>query len=504
MKKLYFLFTLLLALACESVLDEPAKIDTNPEALAKTYCGSCHVFPEPSLLSKEKWKVILPRMAPRLGIHTQAYNPYNGLKRAEKLKIRTEKIYPEKPILADSLWQKIESYYLAEAPDSFSIKSRIPFENNSIFESQIVKLELGMRSFISMLEFDNQDNLFLSSWNGDFLQLNNDLSVKKGSLFPRPMIDFDIDEKGELMALSIGKLYPNEGAFGALVSVDTLRYTAPRLVMADLERPVHFGKGDFNQDGLTDLVICNFGNTVGSLSWYQNTGSSYLPVNIKRVPGATRVEVLDLDKDGDDDLAVLFAQGDEGISFFYNEKGRFREKRILRFNPLYGSNDFELIDFDQDGDLDVVYCNGDNGDHSNILKAYHGVRVFINEKDEFKEAYFFPMFGASKVRARDYDQDGDIDIVAASFFPDMKNGLKQSVVYLEQTNSLEFKANHFEHTDRGRWMVMDAGDIDKDGDIDVVLGSFTLTTQGIDRNIVERWRDEQNHLLVLENKQSNN
>jgi len=108
------------------------------------------------------------------------------------------------------------------------------------------------------------------------------------------------------------------------------------------------------------------------------------------------------------DIVTLFAQGDEGISIFFNEgKGVFTEKRILSFPPTYGSVHFELADFNQDGHLDILYGNGDNGDYPPIAKPYHGLRIFENDgENNFKEVYFFPMNGLNKCDAADFDQDG--------------------------------------------------------------------------------------------------
>jgi len=40
------------------------------EQLAKTYCTSCHLFPDPSLLDTNTWeKYILPAMGRQLGIN---------------------------------------------------------------------------------------------------------------------------------------------------------------------------------------------------------------------------------------------------------------------------------------------------------------------------------------------------------------------------------------------------------------------------------------------------
>ena len=47
------------------------------EALAKTYCQSCHMLPDPSLLDTKSWeKGVLPEMGPRLGIFNLGFDIY--------------------------------------------------------------------------------------------------------------------------------------------------------------------------------------------------------------------------------------------------------------------------------------------------------------------------------------------------------------------------------------------------------------------------------------------
>ena len=498
MRLLYIAFALCLIIACHNIGSSP--IPQSPEALARTYCGSCHLYPEPGLLNKEKWAAVLPRMAQRMGLKNKLENPLARLNKAERLRVKNANIFPEQPVLADSLWQKIEAFYLQNAPDSLLLPSPTTLSDNSPFKSHFPELELGSSPFVIMAKFDQQDRLHLATWGGNFLELDHHFNIKKRAAFPRPIIDFQPMETGSIAALSIGDLYPNDKLFGAMAVLDTTNLSRPQLLFTNLARPVHFEQADFNDDGQMDFVICNYGNYVGQLAWYEKTKAGYQERIIKSVSGSTRVMVEDLDEDGDMDLVVLFAQGDEGISFFYNEQGRFRKERILRFQPLYGSNDFEWLDFDGDGDKDILLCNGDNGDHSNILKPYHGIRLFINDQNNFREQYFFPMHGAAKVRAADFDLDGDLDIIAASFFPDIHHGLDQSIIYLEQTANLQFKAHRIEQAAQGRWMVMDTGDIDQDGDTDVILGSFTLSTQGIDPEVLRRWRQQGKAVLFLENE----
>ncbi len=480
--------------------ERKSQMAMSQEKLARIHCSGCHAYPEPSLLTQNMWKNVLPHMSARLGVPSGGLNPFDNMKAQEVSRLKMEGVFPEKPLIPDSVWKSIEEYYLSQAPESMRLPVRKTRENRSPFEARMQQLDLNSSAFISMVKFDPEDQLHVATWNGDFVRLGENLEIEKKVIFPRPIVDFQYNPQGGIHALSIGELYPNEGFSGAVAQLDTQTFAGPGLVFAQLARPVSFEAGDLNGDGREDLLICQFGNKLGQLSWFENTGQGYKEHMIKEAPGATRAYLLDVDGDGDLDPVVLFAQGDEGVSIFYNEEGRFREERILRFHPIFGSSDFEFKDLDGDGDRDIVLTNGDNADYSNMLKSFHGVRIFLNEEGEYQEKYFFPMFGASKVRARDFDLDGDIDLIACAFFPETQQGLDQSIVYLENKGNWTFEPSHFDPAPEGRWMVMDAGDVDQDGDVDVVLGSFVLMTEGVPQTVINQWRGSRNHILILENK----
>ncbi|MFT5237636.1 MAG: hypothetical protein ACI9M9_001236 [Flavobacteriaceae bacterium] len=51
---------------------------------------------------------------------------------------------------------------------------------------------------------------------------------------------------------------------------------------------------------------------------------------------------------------------------------------------------------------------------------------------------------------------------------------------------------------KGRWIVMDASDYDKDGDIDLVLGSLAFEVVP-KLGFVEKWMEDGIPFIVLEN-----
>ncbi|MBT8302611.1 MAG: VCBS repeat-containing protein, partial [Maribacter sp.] len=189
------------------------------------------------------------------------------------------------------------------------------------------------------------------------------------------------------------------------------------------------------------------------------------------LPGAIRSEIVDMNDDGLNDVVALFGQGDEAIYILYNQgNGEFEIDKVLQFPPTFGSTYFTLLDYNKDGYQEILYTAGDNGDYTPIAKPYHGIRVFLNDKqNQFKQHLFLPLYGAFKAIAEDFDQDGDLDFAAISYFPKYS---KEFFVFRENLGNNWFMPKIVKDVNIGRWMTMDSFDYDDDGDLDLVLGSY--------------------------------
>jgi hypothetical protein len=454
------------------------------EALAARYCQSCHAFPDPSLLDVKSWeKGVLPQMGPHLGIFL-----YNGQSYPSNRNDRylDKNYYPSVALLQPEEWQHIIDYYTAISPDSLASQRRpAPIaEGLTLFKAFSPVNAANTPPTTCLIQVDTTI-LPHTLLTGDVItkkitRWNAQGHIIDSVQLPGPVVNLDF-EKGKIMACDIGFLNPTNGKFGKgqYIYPDPKGKMRPDSVplFDNLSRPVQISAADLNGDGRTDYLVCEFGYMTGALSWMENMGNSHYQRHVIRAfPGAIKAYIDDRHHNGLPDLWVLFAQAEEGIFHFINKgHGQFDAEEVLRFPPVYGSSYFELADFNKDGHPDIVYTCGDNADFSPVLKPYHGVYIFMNDgKDHFSQRYFFPINGCYKAIARDFDGDGDLDLAVISFFADYKRQPEEGFVYLENLGNFEFKAYSVPEAKAGRWLTMDAADLDGDGKTDIILGNFSI------------------------------
>ena len=484
---LSLLFFLFLS-SCDSYKKNDSHLDVsdasikNGQLLAAKYCQSCHLLPDPSLNDARAWENdILPIMGPRLGIFEFNNKIYPSKRYDVNL---PDDFYPSQPLMNNSEWQNIIDYYTALSPTSLSTQQR----SNPI-QPELPIFKVGKPGFqyvdptTCYVNIDTSVNPH-ELWIGDILKKNlyrysNQIELVD-SLNINGIIVDKIVQNNKIIVCDIGLINPTNDKSGKVQTI--IRNTnggiqSDSVLFDKLLRPVQITSVDLNVDGKTDYLVCEFGYLVGALSWYENLGNSRFERHIIReTAGAIKAYIRDYNHDGLPDLWVLFAQGEEGIFLFTNKgNGRFDQEEVLRFPPSFGSSYFELVDFNKDGFPDILYTCGDNGDFKPVLKPYHGVYIYLNDKaNHFKEAYFFPIHGCYKAIALDFDGDGDLDIATISFFADYVLQPEEGFVYLENLGDLKFTPFTSPEIKAGRWLAMDVGDLDRDGKPDIILGNYSF------------------------------
>ncbi|NNJ88691.1 MAG: VCBS repeat-containing protein, partial [Eudoraea sp.] len=467
-------------------------------------CGSCHLVPEREDLPKEIWeKSILPNMAARMGLRESNYDPLAGLSYEEMDAVIKTGIYPLTPSITPEDWQLLKDYIIAAAPDSLvsSADRTKSSELTNFFPIQISLDEERRRSYTYLDYKPVMNEVILGDMAGELMTFD----LKKGldvlDYYESPVVSYDKNNK-ETYVTTIGNIHPSaisKGKVFKINSSDTLN------LLSELHRPVHTLAEDLNNNGRIELVISEFGDLTGELSLFvKNEKGEYDKTVLLNQPGTIRVVAQDMDDDGIKDLVALTSQGDESITILYQKQDlSFEAHKVLRFSPIYGSSWFELIDYEGDGDLDLVTVHGDNADKSYVQKPYHGMRLHLNDGDNnFSEVFFYPMDGATRVVASDFDKDGDIDFGLLSTFPDYKNAADRSFVFLENKDSAAYTFETFtsEACLKAKWFLMDSGDIDGDGDEDIILSSFALPFIPAPEELTLQWKQESIDLMILENR----
>lgn len=476
--------------------------------LALQACQGCHLLPNPADLDKFSWSAFaLPLMAKWLGVTPADWTAAPGGDLVEKARVT-----PDTPVLDHHQWHAAASYYLENAPLRPLPQTNKPPLKIGLDRFEVVFPEHRQeRPMTTLAKISSRaPGFYLHDAETKRFQFLTPLGQVRASIeIEGPVVDV-IESPGGLFLTVIGDILPSHLRNGRIDFLPFPGQANPeprRMILRELPRPTNVQPADLDGDGDEDMVVCSFGNVLGRFSWFERLADGQFEEHVLfERPGAVRAEVRDFDRDGRPDIMVLMAQAREGIYLLWNRGGgTFEVHIVVEQIPSWGYAYFELADFNGDGHPDILAVNGDNGDaaqfhHPGALKNYHGLRIYLNDgANRFAEKWFYPMYGAYKARAVDFDQDGDLDIAAISLFPDYLGEFKESFVYLESQGGLRFAAATFNESISGRWMVMDAGDLDGDGDADIVLGAFNRAFRDVPPLLAKEWALHGPSVLILRN-----
>lgn len=447
-----------------------------PPAYLQKFCGNCHQFPAPSFFPKDTWYAEVQR----------GFNFYTDSGRTDL----------QVPPVAE-----VVAWYREQAPAVLPTVPLLPASQSPVrFRQQLVANEQRV-PIVSGVTWDAQPGAWPAlRWNdlarGGVVGLD---PRGDGRLVPvtqvahaavNKLIDVDGDGLLDLVICELGTKLPGDHQLGQLLCLPGADPgSSPRPLLKDVGRVADVTAADLDGDGDLDLVVAEFGwIKTGRILLLENirsrekttaelTPDDYRVHVLDPRHGTIHVRIADLNRDGLPDIVALISQEYETVVAYLNGGGlQFSQQVVMApQDPSFGSCSIELVDLDRDGQLDILYCNGDTLD-SHLVKPYHGVHVLLNRGSyPFEMQRILTLPGASATAVADFDGDGDLDIAVSAYLPEnllsqLPAGEFDTLCLLEQTEPMLFVPHSLR---RGRigHLCLTQGDFDGDGRPDLAVGN---------------------------------
>ncbi len=219
-------------------------------------------------------------------------------------------------------------------------------------------------------------------------------------------------------------------------------------------------------DGDDDLDVLAVGQRDDTVYWFENLNGAgnFSSENIIWTAANGANEVIAVDLDGDTDLDVVVASRfDDTVAWFENTDGdgSFSNEQIIVDDAL-DVIDVHPADLDGDGDVDLLYAPSD-ANVVNWVENTDGESAFSDPKEITNLVN-----GPASVYTADFNLDGRLDVLTASFSDD-------KIAWYVQTESfgvIDFGDPTIISTAADGAASVFAADIDGDGDTDVLSSSF--------------------------------
>ncbi len=310
-----------------------------------------------------------------------------------------------------------------------------------------------------------------------FTNLNNGFPSVEGAFVA--WADYDNDGKPDFAfagfsssIAEVSRIYHNDGD-----GTFSLAYTLNMQVTGAVSW------GDYDQDGDLDLLVNGQNGGPGDpaiTTLVRNDGSGVfteVPIDIPGVIGVSRW--IDYDGDGWPDVLTcglgVTLSADSTRLFHNNSNGTFTE--VSTNLPDFLASYISVVDYDNDGDMDL-FVPGESMPSS----GFPLTKLYRNEGGgNFTEVPFpFINLATGTSKWADFDNDGDLDVLYDGL--DSTGLLPVTVIYRNDGED-DFTLMNTDLPGSGEPGTVDWADVDNDGDLDVLLGGPTALLRNDGNNM---------------------
>lgn len=226
---------------------------------------------------------------------------------------------------------------------------------------------------------------------------------------------------------------------------------------------------DMDEDGDLDIVarMQNVSNEYVRI--YDNQGSLTFSMTSSYTINSAKMALGNLDGDTDDDI-VLAAEATGIITLINNSGSLTAGSTFTPAGSNYYISDVDIADFDGDGDMDVFATNSYESPTTNsYLFLNNGSGTLTDSGANVETGGTYGSFVA------DIDGDGDVDIISGGYISYPKLWVHDGDQ--DSDGIPEFLFDHEIPTIVTEYSSVNIGDLDGDGDMDIVVGDYYGGTQ---------------------------